>query len=64
VLDPRLDRGDGMPGIALVPGPVEVLGHHSELNNEICREVFRPDLAPLLLPQPDQGFFVLPHAAS
>jgi hypothetical protein len=23
VLDPRLDRGDGVPGVALVPDPVE-----------------------------------------
>jgi hypothetical protein len=25
------------------------------------REVLRPDVAPLLLPQPNQGFLVLPH---
>ena len=57
----RLDRGDGMPGVALVPDPVEVLGDHPELDDEVCREVLRPDLAPLLLPQPDQGLLVLPH---
>jgi hypothetical protein len=46
---------------ALVPGAVEVLGHHDELDDEVCREVLRPDLAPLLLPQPDQALLVLAH---
>jgi hypothetical protein len=54
---------DGVPGVALVPLAVEVLGHEAELDDQIGREVLRPDLAPLLLPQADQGLFVLAHAA-
>jgi hypothetical protein len=42
--DPRLDRGDGMPGVALVPGPVEVLGDHAKLDDGVCREVLRTTL--------------------
>jgi hypothetical protein len=61
VLDPRLDRDNGMPGVALVPDPVEVLGHHAELDDEVRREVLRSNLAQLLLPKPDQGLLVLPH---
>jgi hypothetical protein len=61
VLDLRLDRGDGMPRVALIPGPIEVLGGHPELDDEVCREVLRPDLASLFLPQPDQGLLVLAH---
>jgi hypothetical protein len=48
-------------GIALVPCPVEVFGRHAELDDEVCREVLRPDLAPLFVPQPDQGLLVLAH---
>jgi hypothetical protein len=43
---------------ALVPDPVEVLGDDPELD---CLKVLGPALAPLLLPQPDQGLLVLPH---
>jgi hypothetical protein len=32
------------------PTDAEVLRHHPELDDQICREVYRPDLAPLLLP--------------
>jgi hypothetical protein len=44
-----------MPGVALIPDPVEVLGHHPELDDEVRREILRPDL------EPDQGLLVLPH---
>ena len=33
----------------------------AKLDDEVRREVLRPDLAPFLLPQADQGLFVLPH---
>jgi hypothetical protein len=62
MLDPRLDRGDGMPGVTLVPGPVEVFGYDPQLDDKVCREVLRPDLAPFLRPQPDQGLLTLPPA--
>ena len=60
MLDPGLDRCDAMSGVALIPDSVEVLRDDAELDNEVRREVLRPDLTPLLLPQPDQGLLVLP----
>ena len=61
MLDAALDVGDDLPGVGLVPAPIKVLGDHAELNDEVCREVLRLDLAALLLPQPDQGLLVLAH---
>jgi hypothetical protein len=61
VLDPALDVLDGVPGIAFVPLAIEVLGHEAELDYEVARQVLRSDLPPFLLPQADQGFFVLAH---
>ena len=48
-------------GVALVPGPVEVLGGGAELHDEVAREVLGLGLAPLLPPQPDQGRLVAAH---
>ncbi len=50
-----------VPGVAFVPLAVEVLGHEAELDDEVGREVLRPDFASFFLPEADQGFFVLPH---
>ena len=50
-----------LPGVAFVPLAIEVLGHEPELDDEVGGEVLRPDLAPLLLPEADQGLFVLTH---
>jgi hypothetical protein len=61
VLDPGLHRRDGPPGVALIPNTVEVLGRQAELDDQVAGEVLRPDLAPLFLPEADQGFFVLAH---
>jgi hypothetical protein len=36
-----LNRGDGMPGIALVPDPVHAFGGDAELDDEVCREVLQ-----------------------
>ena len=66
---PALDRvkhlplhlGDDLAGIALVPVPVEVLGHGAELDDQVAREVLRLDLAALLPPEPEQGGFVVAH---
>jgi hypothetical protein len=30
-----------------LPIGADVLGHHAELDDEVCREILRPDLAPL-----------------
>ena len=47
--DPALDVLDDLPGRALVPVPVEVLGREPELDDQIARKVFaaRPRLASL-----------------
>jgi hypothetical protein len=50
VLDPALDVLDGISGIAFVPLAIEVLGHQTELDDEVRGEVLRPDLAAFLLP--------------
>ena len=47
-----LDAFDGLPGIALVPEPVEVLGHEPQLDDQVAGEVLRLGLAPLLSPEP------------
>jgi hypothetical protein len=61
VLDSRLHIRDRIAGVALVPLAIEVLGCQAELDDEVGREVLRPDLAALLLPEPDQRFLVLAH---
>jgi hypothetical protein len=61
VLDPALDVLDGVAGVAFVPLAIEVLSHDPELDDEVGRQVFRPDLASLLLPQAGQGLLVLTH---
>ena len=59
--EPMLDAFDGLPGIALVPMPVEGFGRQPELDDEVAGEVFRLDFAPLLAPQADQGGFIVAH---
>ena len=46
-LTPALDVGDAPPGVALVPGAVEVLGRGPELHDEVAGQVLRLGLAPL-----------------
>jgi hypothetical protein len=41
--------------------PVEGLGHQPELDDEVSGQVLRFDLAPLFLPQAEQGGFVVAH---
>ena len=53
-----LDVSDGSPCIALVPGPVEVLGGVPELYDQVAGEVLRADLAALFAPEPNEGGFV------
>src|SRR5580704_19397808 len=45
---------DGPPGIALIPVPIEGLGHEAELGDEIAGEVLGFDFAALLLPEAQQ----------
>ena len=59
--DPPLDVRDDLAGIALVPMPVEVLGHQAELDDEVAGEVLRLDLAAFLPPEAEQGGLVIAH---
>ena len=47
--------------IAFIPAPVEVLGNHAELDNQIAGKVLRIDFAALLPPKAEQGSLVLSH---
>ena len=58
---PTLDLGDDLSGIALIPAPVERLGHGAELDDQAGREILGLDLAALLTPQAQQGVFVSSH---
>ena len=59
--DMRLHVRNDLPGIGLVPAPVEVLGDGPKLDNEVAREVLRLDLTALLAPKAQQGALVLAH---
>ena len=39
---------DGLPGLALVPVPVERFGHEAQLDDEVAGEVLWLDLAAFL----------------
>ena len=56
-----LDIGDNLPRIGLVPAPVQVLGHHPELNQEIAGEILRLDLAALFPPEPNAALLIIAH---
>jgi hypothetical protein len=56
-----LHVGDDLPGIGLVPAPVQLLGYDPELDDEVAREVLRLSLATLLLPKPLQSALIAPH---
>ena len=58
---PTLHLGDNLTGIALVPVPVEMLGHDPELDDQVGGEVFRLNLTALLTPKPEQGGLVAAH---
>jgi hypothetical protein len=61
VEDPPLDVFDGLPGIALVPEPVEILCDPSKLDYEVAGEVFGLSLAALFPPEAEQGGLVVAH---
>jgi hypothetical protein len=56
-----LDVDDDLPGIGLIPAPVQLLGCDPELDDEVAGEILRLGLAALLPPQPQQSRFVVPH---
>ena len=57
-VETMLDAFGGLPDIALVPLPFEGIGHKAELDEEVAGQVLRPELAPLFLPEAEQGGFV------
>src|ERR1035437_9272051 len=59
VQDPTLDVLDGRAGIALVPGPIERLGHQAELDDEVGGQVLGVGLAALFPPEAEQGGHVV-----
>jgi hypothetical protein len=50
-----------LPGVALVPKPVEWFGHHAELDDEVAGQVLRLDSAPFLVPEADEGGLIVAH---
>jgi hypothetical protein len=59
--DLLLNIGDDLPGIGLVPAPIEILGGKPELDHQIAGQVFRLYLTALLPPQPNQRRLITPH---
>ena len=59
--DMRLHVRDDLPGIGLVPAPVELLGNGPKLDDEVAGEVLRLDLAAFFPPKPQQGGLVVAH---
>jgi hypothetical protein len=59
--DPLLHVLDGVAGVTLIPAAVEVLGHGTELDDQVVGKILRSDLTALLLPQPQQGGLVITH---
>ncbi len=58
MMNPPLDVGQNLPGIGLVPAPIEVLGGEPKLDDEIAGKILRLGLAALLAPEPQQGGLV------
>ena len=61
MLHPALDVLDRLAGVPLVPTPVEVLGHGSELDDEVVGKVFRLDFASFFVPKPNQRRLIVAH---
>src|SRR5262245_58482101 len=59
--NPVLDVLDDVTGGALEPKPIERLGRLAELDDEVARIIGRFYLAPLFLPEVEQGGFIGAH---
>jgi hypothetical protein len=59
--DSPLDIDKYLPGVGLIPTPVEVLCYHPKLDQEITRQVRRLDLAALFPPEPDEYLLIITH---
>ena len=56
-----LDIAEDLAGIAFEPMPIEGLGDHPELDDEVAGEILRLDLAALFPPKAKQRGFVLAY---
>jgi hypothetical protein len=52
---------DDLPGIRLVPAPIEIFGGEPELNDQIPGKLFKFDIASLFTPQAEQGRIIIAH---
>ena len=50
-----------LTGIGLIPAPIKVLRHHSELDDEIAGQVFRLDFPALFTPELQQRSLIIAH---
>jgi hypothetical protein len=61
MLDPTLNPGEDLAGVAFEPVAVEGFGDDPELDDEVAGEVLRLNLAAFLLPQAEERAFVVTH---
>ena len=61
MLHMALDIAEDLAGVAFEPVPVEGLGDHPELDDEVAGEVLGLDLAALFPPQAEQRALVVTH---
>jgi hypothetical protein len=59
--DPPLHVADGTSGVALIPAPVELFRHRTELDDQVVGKILGFDLTALLPPQPNEIGFVVTH---
>jgi hypothetical protein len=59
--DLPLHIGKNLPGINLIPVPVQVLGRDAKLDHEVGGQILRLDLAALFPPEPEEGGFIIAH---
>jgi hypothetical protein len=59
--DLPLDICKNLPGIGLIPAPVQVLGRNTKLDYEIAGQVFRFNFSALFPPQPEERGFIVTH---
>jgi hypothetical protein len=58
---PMLNAFDSLPGVALVPMPIERFSHHAEHDDEVAGQVLRLGFAPFLAPEASEGGFIVAH---
>jgi hypothetical protein len=61
MVDLTLDVDDYPARIGLIPAAIELLSREPKLDDKIAGEVLWLYVAALLMPEPDQGGFVIPH---